>query len=99
MISGAITATYAFINVVRYALWGNIPPLLFGSVPMAFSTAGLFVVNGLAIFWCGWLIREEAIIKQRPPAGLNPAQAVQLILALISAGSLITVALIGALKR
>jgi hypothetical protein len=97
MISGALGASYGLFVVVRYARHGDIAPLLFGHTPMAFTTASLFVVYGLAIFWDGWLTRERTI--QRPPSiHFTTHQILQLVLAIISALTMVTVALIGVLK-
>ena len=98
ILTGAFSFGYSLVNVIRYATHGEIRPL-FGYTPMAFSTAGLFVLNGLAIFWIGWIMREQTIVRpHKSQAGLTNAQIVQLLLALISASSLLAVALIGALK-
>lgn len=101
MISGALSAVYGCSVAVQYLLGGDVKPLWFGHVPMAFSTALLLVVDGLAIFWIGWLIREQAmvVVLRRGDKGFTTSQMTQLILAIISAGALVLVALIGALKR
>lgn len=100
MISGMIAAGYAFFNVCRYAYFGGTIPPLWGSVAMAFSTAAIDVILGLAVFWIGWLIREETLTHaERYQAGyLSTAQMVQLVLALISSLALIAVALIGVFR-
>lgn len=97
MVSGAVGAAYGLFTVLRYARHGEVTPLFFGATPMAFATAALFVVYGLAIFWDGWLTRERSI--QRPPSRTwTSHQVLQLALAVISALTMIVVALIGILK-
>jgi hypothetical protein len=98
MISGAIGAAYGLFIVLKYAQYGEATPLFFGATPMAFATAALFVVYGIAIFWDGWLTRERTI--QRPPSRTwTSHQILQLVLAVISSLTLIIVALIGIIKR
>jgi hypothetical protein len=97
MISGAAGAAYGLYVVVRYARHGEAAPLLFGTTPMAFATATLFVVYGIAIFWDGWLTRERTI-QRLPSRTFTTHQVLQLVLAIISSLTLITVALIGLLK-
>lgn len=98
MVSGSITTAYAFFNVVRYGLYGKTEPLLFGKVEMAFSTASLFVVVGLSLFWDGWLIRNETFIRL-PDEPLTSNQLFQLGLAFLSSMTLIVVALIALFKK
>jgi hypothetical protein len=97
MVSGAVGAGYGFYVVLRYAIYGKTVAPIFGTTPMAFASAGIFVIYGIAIFWDGWLTRERAI--GRPPSrSWSTHQVLQLTLAIISALSMIAVALIGALK-
>lgn len=79
MISGGICAIYAFVNIVRYALSVDIRPLV-GDTPMAFSTAALFVLNGLAVFWVGWFIqsRPDSVERSRRRNGMSNQQMLQL---------------------
>lgn len=94
MISGAIGAGYGLFIVLRYSRHGEAAPLFFGNTPMAFATAAIAVVYGLAIFWDGWLTRERTI--QRPPSQkFTTHQILQLVLAIISSLTLIITALIG----
>lgn len=97
MISGAAGAAYGLFIVLRYARYGEATPLFFGTTPMAFATAGLFVIYGLAIFWDGWLTRERSI-QRVPSRTWTSHQVLQLALAVISAVSMIVVALIGMFK-
>lgn len=97
MISGAIGAAYGMFVLVRYTRHGGGVAPLFGDVPMAFTTAVIAVVYGLAIFWDGWLTRERAI--QRPPSRRwTSHQVLQLLLAIISALTVIATTLIGIWK-
>lgn len=97
MVSGAAGATFGFYVVMRYALYGESVRPFFGTTPMAFATAGIFVIYGIAIFWDGWLTRERTV--QRPPSrAWTTHQVLQLTLAIISALTMIVVALIGVLK-
>lgn len=98
MISGLAGAAFGFFVVIRYALHGHGLPPLFGDTPMAFTTAALAIVYGLAIFWDGWLTRERAI--QRPPSRQWTAhQVLQLLLAIISALTVVATTLIGVMRK
>lgn len=97
MLTGLAGASYGLYVVVRYAVKGEASPLIYGSTPMAFATAAIFVVYGIAIFWDGWLTRERSIDRS-PSRTWTTHQVLQLTLAIISALSMITVALIGVLK-
>jgi len=98
MTSGAVSTAYGLFTCIRYAQSGQSVSPIFGTVPMAFPTAALFVIDGLAIFWIGWLIRTQNFSKARNYPRLSENHKVQLILAAISAISLILVALIGSFK-
>lgn len=95
MITGAVGAGYSFFNVLRYAFSPdhNMPPL-WGQVPMAFSTAAVLTIYGIAIFWDGWLTHKKQQYDK-----LDSQQALQITLAIISAVTVIAVALIGAFRR
>lgn len=97
MISGLVGAGYGFFVVFRYAIHEKAVTPIFGETPMAFTTATLAVIYGLAIFWDGWLTRERAI--QRPPSReWTTHQVLQLIMAVISALTMIITALIGTVR-
>ena len=97
MLSGAVGTVFGFYVTLRYAVKGDTVTPLFGTTPMAFTTAGICVIYGIAIFWDGWLTRERTI--DRPPSrAWTTHQVLQLTLAIISALSMIAVALIGVLK-
>ena len=98
MISGAAGAGYGLWVVFSYARHGEVAPIVFGSTPMAFATAALFVVYGLAIFWDGWLTRERTM-QRVPSRQFTSHQMLQLLLAIISALTVIVTAAIGILKR
>lgn len=97
MISGILGTAYGLYVVIDYARTGETRPVLFGSVPMAFSTAVVVVVYGLAIAWSGWALREESINRMATDA-VTPAQVFQLLLAFLSSITLIVVALISVFK-
>lgn len=97
MSAGLIGTAYGLHTAIRYARFGDVQPLLLGHTPMAFSTACVCVVYGLAIFWGGWLSRERTIYRES--ADVLTAQVLQLALVGISALTAIIVAIIGAVKK
>lgn len=100
IISGVLTAGYAFVAIVQYCLKGSPHPIL-GMVSMAFSTAVLFLIVGLAIGWAGWIIRRipDDMLKFRSSEDLSRADMIHLISAALSAASLIAAAAIAAWVR
>lgn len=100
MITGIVEGGYAFWNVIQFAQGAKFVPPMIGDVPMAFSTSVLFVIQGVAMFWIGYLFRrDEAYMRPSRDRGLTGAQMVQLLMAVISAGALIVVALIGLFRK
>jgi hypothetical protein len=100
MISGAVVTAFAMLNLVWYLRGKEFTPLL-GRIPMAFGAAACFVILGLAVFWVGWLIQDQAKLAGQAfsPSPFTSHQYLELALAIISAASLVATALIGALAK
>ena len=97
MVTGACGATFSFVVTLRYAYKGEAGLAIYGSTPMAFSTAVLLMIYGIAIFWDGWLSREQTIVRPQS-SGFTSHQFIQIALAILTSLTMVIVALIGALK-
>ncbi len=59
---GLVVGGYGFFNVIRYLIYHDIPPLVFGRTPMPFSSAASFVLVGLFMYWAGVWNRGQATL-------------------------------------
>lgn len=97
IITGAIMSGYSFIEILRYPKRGALPPF-FGDTPMAFTTAVLLFLCGLAWFWNGMDKRMNGYQPKEQPFTFTGADVAHVAAAAISALAALIVGLIAILK-
>ena len=98
MVFAAVEAVYGSQVVFRYALFGEVSPLLIGRTPMPFSTANLWALNGIALFWLAWAVRRSQQVERRRRVKASE-RALQFGLAALSSVTAVLVALISVLRK